>query len=162
MVKSAKKIVFIDMDGVLVDFKEAIENAYRINPEYKIKFKNNPDEIKGIFKNPNPIEGAIAAVKELAKSEKFELFIATSAPWGNPEAAMHKRIWIAAYFGDLFLKKMFITHRKDLLIGDYLIDDRLKNGASEFKGELLSFGWAYETNEWNEYKTWDDILKKIL
>jgi 5'(3')-deoxyribonucleotidase len=57
---------------------------------------------------------------------------------------------------------MMITHRKDLLLGDYLIDDRLKNGASDFTGELLSFGWAYEKNEWNAYRTWEDILKKLL
>jgi 5'-nucleotidase len=25
-------------------------------------------------------------------------------------------------------------------MGDYLIDDRLKNGAGEFKGELIHFG----------------------
>jgi len=150
------------MDGVLVDFKDAIENAYRINPEYKELFKNNPDEIKDIFKNPKPIDGAIDAVKKLAESKKYDLLIATSAPWGNPEAAMHKRLWIEKYFGDLFEKKMFITHRKDLLIGDYLIDDRLKNGAAEFKGELLSFGWAYEKNEWNKYRTWQEILNKLL
>ena len=162
MIKTTKKIVFIDMDGVLVDFKDAIETAYHINPEYKKKFKNNPDEIKGIFKNPKPIDGAIDAVIRLANSGKYDLFIATATPWENPKAAMHKRLWIEKYFGDLFLKKMFTTHRKDLLIGDYLIDDRLKNGASEFRGELLSFGWAYEQNQWNEYKTWVDILKKLL
>ena len=59
-------------------------------------------------------------------------------------------------------KKIVITHHKDKLIGDYLIDDRLKNGAEDFKGELLSFGWAYERKEWNEYPTWDHILHKLL
>ena len=39
---------------------------------------------------------------------------------------------------------MIITHRKDLLIGDYLIDDRLANGAKDFKGKLLRFGYDYE------------------
>jgi 5'(3')-deoxyribonucleotidase len=57
---------------------------------------------------------------------------------------------------------MFVTHRKDLLMGDYLIDDRIKNGAGEFKGELLGFGWAYETETWNEYPTWESILEKLL
>lgn len=161
MINVVKKIVFIDMDGVLVDFKDAIENAYRINPENEETFKDNPDEIKGIFKNPKPISGAIEAVKKIADCGKYDLFIASTTPWDNPEAAMHKRNWIEEHFGDLFKKKMFLTHRKDLLIGDYLIDDRLKNGASEFKGELLSFGWAYEKNEWNEYKTWEDILNKL-
>lgn len=162
MIKTTKKIVYIDMDGVLVDFKDAIENAYLNNPEFKELFKTNPDEIKGIFKNPKPIDGAIDAVKKLANSGEYDLFIATTTPWENPKAAMHKRLWVEKHFGALFLKKMFITHRKDLLIGDYLIDDRLKNGAAEFRGELLSFGWAYEKNQWNEYKTWDNILNKLL
>lgn len=49
-----------------------------------------------------------------------------------------------------------------MLIGDYLIDDREANGASNFRGELLSFGWAYEKEEWNTYKDWEAILKKLL
>lgn len=35
---------------------------------------------------------------------------------------------------------MVITHRKDLCKGDYLIDDRGKNGTSEFEGEWIPFG----------------------
>lgn len=158
----SKKIVFIDMDGVLVNFKDAMNNCYKYNPKFKEKYKNNPDEIPDIFKNPKPIEGAIASVKKLALSGKYELYISTTATWGNPESAMHKRLWVEKYFGELFKKKMIITHRKDLLLGDYLIDDRMANGAADFKGELLSFGWAYEIKEWNEYRTWEDILTKLL
>lgn len=57
---------------------------------------------------------------------------------------------------------MFVTHRKDLLIGDYLIDDRTKNGAGEFSGELLQFGWNYEEQLWNKYSNWNSILSKLL
>ena len=57
---------------------------------------------------------------------------------------------------------MFVTHRKDLLIGDYLIDDRTANGAGEFKGELLHFGWNYEKKVLNKYPDWDSILKILL
>jgi len=162
MINSNKKIVFIDMDGVLVDFENAIEMAYNKNPEFKEKYKKNPDEIPGIFKDPKPIKDSIESIEKLASSGKYDLFIATTASWGNPEAAMHKRLWIEKHFGELFKKKMVITHRKDLLLGDYLIDDRNANGAAEFSGELLSFGCAYEKKEWNEYRTWEDILKKLL
>jgi len=57
---------------------------------------------------------------------------------------------------------MFITHRKDMLIGDYLIDDRLANGAGNFKGELLRFGWDYEKKKWNEYRDWNSVIKCLL
>jgi len=91
------------------------------------------------------------------------LMIATSAPWGNPQSNSDKRFWIEDYFGNMFHKRMFITHRKDLLMGDYLIDDRIKNGAGEFSGELLRFGVDWENdNKPNEYPTWDSILEKLL
>lgn len=57
---------------------------------------------------------------------------------------------------------MFITHRKDLLIGDFLIDDRLKNGAKDFRGELIRFGWDYENLKWNEYPDWNSVLNKLM
>jgi 5'(3')-deoxyribonucleotidase len=157
-----KKILYIDMDGVLVDFKNEIDLYFNEQPLLKKEFYHNPDEIKGIFLNPKPIEGSIFSVNKLKESGKYDLYIATSATWGNVESAMHKRIWIEKHFGDLFKKKMMITHRKDLLIGDYLIDDREANGAKNFSGELLPFGWAYEKKKWNKYPTWDSILDYLL
>ena len=43
---------------------------------------------------------------------------------------------------------MVITHRKDLCQGDYLIDDRGKNGTSEFAGEWIEFG-SEKFPDWN-------------
>lgn len=40
--------------------------------------------------------------------------------------------WVTKYLDDVFHKRMIITHRKDLCLGDYLTDDRGKNGTSEF------------------------------
>lgn len=48
---------------------------------------------------------------------------------------------------------MVITHRKDLCEGDYLIDDRGKNGTSEFKGEWIQFGSEQFPN-WESVKTY--------
>lgn len=149
------------MDGVLVDLGKEIEFHLK-NPNLDPKFIKEPDLIEGLFESPQPIEGAIDAIKKLEDSNQFDLFIATSAPWDNPPSLMHKRLWIEHYFGRTFHKKMFITHRKDLLIGDYLIDDRLANGAKAFTGELIHFGKDYKTFEPNPFPTWDSVLNYIL
>lgn len=150
-----KKIVWIDMDGVLVDFNGHVNETLEKYPHLKEEYEGREDHIHGIFRNPKPIEGAIEAVKKLAESGKYELYIATASPWGNPEASTDKRYWIEEHFGDLFYKKMAVTHLKNMLIGDYLIDDRTKNGAGEFKGELLQFGT-------DKYPNWEAILNKLL
>jgi 5'-nucleotidase len=157
-----KKIVYIDMDGVLVNFGVAIQDWFEKHPHLIERYKDNPDHIQGLFRNPPPVEGAIEAVKKLADSGKYDLFIATSAPWGNAGSAMDKRFWIEEHFGNLFHKRMFITHRKDLLLGDYLIDDRTKNGAGEFSGELLQFGVNYEDGVEGPYPNWQSILDRLL
>lgn len=159
---TTKKVVWIDMDGVLVDFNTHIQSAIIDNQFLRETYKGRYDHIPGIFRTPPPIEGAIDAIKKLKESGKYELYIATAAPWGNPMSAMDKRFWIEEHFGNLFKKKMVVSHLKNMLIGDYLIDDRTANGAGEFKGELLRFGWDYENRVWNEYPTWESILNKLL
>ena len=136
------------MDGVLVDFGRHIETVMRENPHLNEEYAGREDEIPNIFRHAPPIEGAIEAVRKLEESAKYELYIATAAPWGNPSAAMDKRLWIVEYFGELFVKKMAITHLKNMLIGDYLIDDRTKNGAGEFNGTHIHFG--QNGTDWNE------------
>jgi len=155
-----KKTLLIDMDGVVVDLGSAFKKWFETYPHLKERFKTHPDHIHGIFRDPLPVDGAIDAIHKL--NQKYELFVATAAPWGNPGAATDKRYWLEKYFGNLFHKKMIITHRKDLISGDYLIDDSKHNGAGDFKGELISFGIDYKTGEINEYKDWDSVLKKLL
>jgi 5'(3')-deoxyribonucleotidase len=150
-----KKIIWLDMDGVLVDFNGHIKRVLNENPSLKEKYEGIEDEIPNIFRNPLPIKGAVEAVKKLEESGKYELYIATAAPWNNPSSASDKRLWVEEYFGELFTRKMAITHLKNMLIGDYLIDDRTKNGAGEFKGEHIHFGN-------NEFPNWESVLEKLL
>lgn len=150
--------IFIDMDGVIVDLSQNINRWFDNHPNLKEKYKNFPDHIPGIFRDPKPIKDSIESIKKLCSTEKYNILIASSSPWGNPQSSTDKRFWIEKYFGDIFHKKLILTHRKDLLRGDYLIDDRLKNGAGEFKGKLLRFGTDWETGEKNEFPTWKEIL----
>ncbi len=60
---------------------------------------------------------------------RYDTFILSTAPWGNPSAWRSKVEWVHQHLGTEAYKRLTITHRKDLVLGHYLIDDRPNNGA---------------------------------
>lgn len=144
------KRLFFDMDNVLVDFQSGLD---KVNEKTKQEYEGRLDEIPGIFGLMEPIQGAIEAVHKL--SEKYDVFILSTVPWKNPSAWSDKVSWVTKYFDDVFHKKMIITHRKDLCKGDYLIDDRGKNGTSEFEGEWIHFGT-------DRFPDWQSVLEYLM
>ena len=144
------KRVFIDMDNVLVDFQSGLD---QVNEEVKAEYAGRLDEIPGLFAKMKPMEGAIEAVHELQKH--YDLFILSTAPWKNPSAWSDKVEWVTKYLGDVFHKRLIISHRKDLCQGDYLIDDRGKNGTSDFAGEWIEFGSE-------QFPNWESVLQYLL
>jgi len=86
-----KKVLFIDLDGVIADFITAMHS----HPLRKISpYDEHPDTIPGIFRNLNPIIGAIEAVKILLDSNQYEVYFLSTAPWNNPSAWTDKRLWL--------------------------------------------------------------------
>lgn len=147
MEENKKKIVYVDMDNVLVDFQSGLSRVTEaITTEYADDGTGKPhyDDIPNLFSLMDPMPGAIAAMQELSKY--FELYILSTAPWRNPTAWYDKLEWVQRYFGSeddsIFYKRLIITHHKNLNRGDFLIDDRKKNGADQFEGELIYFGSA--------------------
>ena len=138
-----KKRVYVDMDGVLVDFESGLA---QVSEDVKQEYEGRLDEIPGLFGLMKPMPGAIDAIHELQKH--FDLFILSTAPWKNPSAWSDKVSWVTKYLDDVFHKRIVITHRKDLCQGDYLIDDRGKNGTSDFTGEWIEFG-SEKFPDWN-------------
>jgi 5'(3')-deoxyribonucleotidase len=134
-----KQIIYFDMDNVLVDFASGIA---LLSKETKQEYEGRLDEVPGIFSLMEPISDAIEAVRTL--SQYFDCYILSTAPWKNPSAWTDKAMWVQKYFGDgkdsVFYKRLIISHHKNLNCGDFLIDDRTKNGADKFKGELIQFG----------------------
>ena len=143
------KRIFIDMDNVLVDFQSGLD---QVSEEVKAEYAGRLDEIPGLFAKMKPMEGAIEAVHELQKH--YDLFILSTAPWKNLSAWSDKVEWVTKYLDDVFHKRLVITHRKDLCQGDYLIDDRGKNGTSEFAGEWIQFGSE-------QFPNWESVLKYL-
>ncbi|NLZ72785.1 MAG: hypothetical protein GX905_03065 [Bacteroidales bacterium] len=144
-----KKLLYIDMDNVLVDFQTGINKC----DEQTIKeYEGRLDEVPYIFSKMNPIKGAIEAFNLL--SEKYDTYILSTAPWNNPTAWSDKVEWVKNYLGDRAHKRLILTHHKNLNKGHYLIDDRTKNGAINFEGELILFGSE-------QFPSWKEVLSYL-
>lgn len=130
-----KKILYVDMDNVLVDFPSGIS---KISKQLQSQYEDRLDEVPNIFSLMDPLEGAIDSYKKL--SQKFDTYILSTAPWKNSSAWSDKNEWVKKYLGDVAYKRLILSHHKNLNYGDYLIDDRLANGANLFEGEHIHFG----------------------
>ena len=150
-----KPIIYIDMDGVLVDFESALT---KVSPEMLEKFDGEYDNIPGIFALMDPVPGALEAVDRL--KEKYDLYILSSSPWENPTALGDKLAWVKKYFGgegreNIFFRKVIFSSVKHLNRGDILIDDRTANGAGDFLGRHIHFGSS-------EFPNWQSVLNSLL
>ena len=145
-----KKKLYVDMDGVLVDFETGIQ---KLTEDQKSIFDGRYDEVPGIFSLMDPIEGAIDAYHTL--STHFDTYILSTAPWENPSAWQDKIMWVQKHLNELAHKRLILTHHKNLNMGDYLIDDRKANGSDKFTGEHIHFGT-------NRFPNWQSVLEYLL
>jgi len=146
------KIVYVDLDGVIADFDLGkMEHPLgSVSP-----YIGRPDKLPGIYKDLQPIKDSIESVNKILSDSRYDLYFLSTAPWDNPDAWTHKRLWVSKYFDDRKIrKKLILCSYKNLLNGDYLIDDRRFNGASEFKGEWIHFGG-------DKFPNWSSVLKHL-
>lgn len=57
--------------------------------------------------------------------------------------------------GSVAYKRLILSHNKNLNRGDFLVDDRRNNGASESDGEWLRYGEE-------PFKTWDQVTAYLM
>ena len=150
---TSKKIIYFDMDGVLVDLAAKIA-TYSKDFIDACQKDDTVDCIPDLFLDPPPMAGAVDAFNKFVNSDKYNVYILSTAPWENPSAWMHKRLWVDKYLGEGAYKRLILSHNKNLNMGDYLIDDRTKNGAGEFSGELIQFGS-------DDYPDWETVLNYL-
>lgn len=128
--------VFVDMDGVIVDFEAHMRATGLTGDELK--------KIEGAYAAMPAIEGAIASVRSLI-GMGFEVWIATKPPTGVHYAYGDKAKWIIDNIPEL-KRRIIVTHDKGLLgdAEDFLCDDRPhKANCEKFKGKLLRFVDGY-------------------
>ena len=139
-----RKILYVDMDNVLVDF---LSGVAQLDEKLTREFDGRLDEVPGIFSLMGPIEGAVESFATLA--QHFDTYVLSTSPWENPSAWSDKLEWVKKHLGPHAYKRLILTHHKNLNLGDYLIDDRHKNGADRFTGEHIHFGSDKFPNWWS-------------
>ena len=144
------KTLYIDMDNVLVNFQSGID---QISDADRLKFEGRLDEVPHIFALMDPIPGAVDAFHQL--SGVFDTYILSTAPWENRSAWSDKLDWVKKHVGAPAYKRLILSHPKNLNAGDYLIDDRTKNGVDKFCGEHIHFGTE-------QFPNWNAVLKYLI
>lgn len=137
--------VFIDLDGVIVDFEGYMSKHGMTGFEAK----NHP----GAYFAMEPMPGALEAVGVLI-DRGYEVWIATKPPTGVHQAYADKAAWVLKHLPQLS-RNIVITHDKGFLGDrwDYLIDDRPhKANCESFEGTLIPFTAGV---------TWKDVLEQL-
>jgi 5'(3')-deoxyribonucleotidase len=163
-----KKILYVDMDNVIVDFQSGIDRLPKLvlsNHIAKAGLNSqgepkNLDDVPGIFGLMDPIPGAIESITELSKI--FNLFILSTSPWHNTSAWTDKISWVHRHFGieetSPVYKRLILSHHKNLNDGHFLVDDREANGAKEFGqregSEHIHFGQG-------DFPGWESVVEYL-
>ena len=131
-------IIYIDMDGVLVEKSEMNFKEERLK--------------KGFFLDKKPIINAVNSFQFLA--QHCDVYILSTPVWDNEFCWTEKRLWVEKHLGIMARKKLILTHNKALNIGKLLIDDSIDHGVQDFKGTHFHFGNDYFPN-------WEAVLNQI-
>lgn len=143
------KILYVDLDNVLVDFPSAIDGLLQATLS---AYADRLDEVPGIFATMRPMPHAVEAFQEL--STMFDTYVLSTSPWENSSAWSDKLEWVKRHLGKAAYKRLILTHHKNLNHGHFLIDDRTKNGVDRFVGEHIHFGSA-------QFPDWSTVLQYL-
>lgn len=159
-----RKIVFLDMDNVLVDFQSALNAEYikKLMPEYESvvngKKEIHYDDIPEIFSYTKPVEGAVEAVKTI--SQKYDVYILSDAPWGNPIAWVDKLEWVKKYFdsdspdGTFYKRLVLSKNRKNTNSTDAILVD-----ACPSKHEK---NHIYFNQSVGDFRDWTSVVDHLM
>jgi 5'-nucleotidase len=93
----------------------------------------------GFFRHLPVMEDAVDVLRRL--NERYEIFI-VSAAMEFPNSLKDKYEWLMEHFPFFSWKQIALTGSKDLVFGDFMIDDHVKN-LKNFKGKPYLYTSAH-------------------
>lgn len=154
-----KKVLYIDMDGVIADFDAAIKyydptletGEHHPNHDARsIRVNEICERNPRIFLELPLIKESKYAIAEL--HTLYDIYFLSTPMWNVPHSFMDKRLWLEQHFGEIAFKRLILTNHKNLNEGHYLVDDRTWNGVDKFKGHHIHFGT-------DSFKGWPEVLE---
>ena len=158
------------MDGVLVDVQGHIielrkKNTPTLSDITEWNMCNIFPEGNGvyhyfnlpyIFSDAKPIEGAIEAYTKLLDAG-HEIVLCTVVPFDSHNGLHQKITWAKNHLPN-FDHNIIATHRKDLVRGDVIIDDKIEN-IEMWKKMNPNKPAILFPRPWNKAKDWDNTVK---
>ena len=133
-----KRIIYLDIDGVLADFDGAIINHIEDPPEMFVP---------GFFRNLAVMDGAKDGVRILLSNPNLDVYIGSKMTSKATNCATEKMEWIREHFPPL-LRRMVLVCDKGLLRGHVLVDDDAKRWKKKFKGKFIHFDRNNPADSW--------------
>jgi len=143
-----KKRLYIDMDGVLCDFRKLYNSERELNPS-----QIYPQSQFGFFLNLEPMPLAIDSINHL--QNYFDVWILTRPSVHNLSCYTEKAQWIRTHLGFDMQAKTIMCVDKSLLKGDFLVDDQIEHGQTEFEGKHIHFGSDH-------FKGWEEVVEYLM
>lgn len=142
------------MDEVAVDLMgpwiEEINKRFNLDLTRKDASRNKLKELdsegynvygiireKGFFRDLKPVDGAVEYITKLHKDGHEIVFVTTPLP-NSVYVYSEKLEWVEKTFPFIDLDNVIFSRRKDLIIGDVLLDDYIHN-LKNFKGKRVFF-----------------------
>ena len=172
------KRLIVDMDDVMADATGQFINFYE--KEFGIRVErvvlNGKDEGEGFpdnhtilsqfpyrinFFRTMEVNANSQEVLEML-NKKYELFI-VSAAMEFPQSLSEKLEWLKQYFPFLSWKQFVFCGSKNIVHGDYMIDD-LPHNLEKFNGEKFIFTAPHNihVNHFQRLNNWKEVGEKFL
>lgn len=114
----------------------------------------------GFFRHLPVMEDSVDVLRRL--NEKYEVFI-VSAAMEFPNSLKDKYDWLMEHFPFFTWRQLALTGSKDLVSGDFMIDDHVKN-LRGFKGKPYLYTSAHNLNVtgYDRIDNWKQAVKIFL
>ena len=164
-----KKTLLIDMDCILVNMLPPWLNRYNSIlrargqvsnvsvadlESYNVGLVCKDTEVlydildeRSFFFNMEPMPGAVEYFQKLLDDDRYDVVVVTQPPRCAEFAVRDKRRWILKHFPNFDLKNMVFCHRKTLVKGDLIFDDKPEHLSgwkiANPKGVLATLDWKF-------------------